>query len=91
MKTIASQRRITISLKKDDFQFLHEMGKRTKIPKSRIMRTAMQLLRQKALEDDLRQGAITNAEQDLHIAEEGMSDWAELLKDYPNDFETKKR
>lgn len=64
------QSRLTVSLPAFQVHFIADRAKSTGKAKSQVIQEALRLLESQTLDEELKQGALANAEQDHEIAEE---------------------
>ena len=70
MSTIQQQSRMTVSLPKGQVKFIQNQSQQTGKAKSQIIQEALRLFESHILDEQLKEGALANAEIDRQTAEE---------------------
>lgn len=77
---MAARVKVTVSLDAEVARRLGETSRRRRMPKSRVVEEALELMRERQLERELREGYEAMAREDLETAEQSIGAGREVLE-----------
>jgi len=77
---MANKLKVTLSLDEDLVEALEQISRQTKKPRSRVVQEALRAWRRKELQEKLALGYQEMADENLKVAEQGLSSFKETLK-----------
>jgi len=77
---MANKLKVTLSLDEDLVETLEQISRQTKKPRSRVVQEALRAWRRKELQEKLALGYQEMADENLKVAEQGLSSFKETLK-----------